>query len=53
MSYNSYKKLNKDKKYEFYIDSKFISGNLNYGEEFFPGKTKKEIFYSTYICQPS
>ena len=53
MSYNSYKKLNKDKKYEFYIDSKFISGNLNYGEVFFPGKTKKEIFFSTYICHPS
>lgn len=53
MSYNSFKKLNKNKRYELNIDSKFVSGNLNYGEVFFPGKTKKEILFSTYICHPS
>ena len=26
---------------------------MNYGEVLIPGKTKKEIFLSTYICHPS
>ena len=29
------------------------NGNLHYGEALIKGKSKKEIFISTYICHPS
>jgi len=47
------KKLNKKKKYHVFIDSNFKKGKMHYGEILIPGKTKKEIFLSTYICHPS
>ena len=40
-------------KYHMYIDSELIDGNLTYGEIIIPGKTEKEIFFSTYDCHPS
>lgn len=40
-------------KYHMYIDSKLVNGNLTYGEVVLRGKSKKEIFFSTYICHPS
>ena len=43
----------KDKKYHVVIKSKLKKGFLNYGELIIPGKSKKEIFLSTYICHPS
>jgi aminopeptidase-like protein len=42
-----------DGDYEVVINSKFFSGNLNYGEIILPGKSDKEVFLSTYICHPS
>jgi len=39
--------------YKVYIDSKLTNGNLTYGELIIPGKSKKEVFLSTYICHPS
>ncbi len=39
--------------YEILVDSKISKGNLNYGEVLLEGKSKKEIFLSTYICHPS
>ena len=39
--------------YKIKIDSKLFKGQLNYGELIIPGKLKKEIFLSTYICHPS
>lgn len=39
--------------YHAYIDSELKPGVLNYGECILPGKTKKEIFLSTYVCHPS
>ncbi len=51
LSHNQRKKL-KDKSYKVKIKSNFIKGFLNYGEVYLPGKTKKEIFISTYICHP-
>ena len=52
MPYNLKKKLNK-KTYKVFIDSNFKKGVLNYGEIIVKGKSKKEIFFSTYICHPS
>lgn len=52
ISDNERKKL-KSKQYHVVINSKFTKGHLNYGELIIPGKEKKEIFLSTYICHPS
>jgi len=46
------KKLKKGK-YKIFINSTLKNGHLTYGEIFVPGKTKKEIFLSTYVCHPS
>lgn len=47
------KKALKPGKYHVRVDSKLFDGVLNYGEVIVPGKTEKEIFFSTYICHPS
>ena len=52
LSYNQKKKLKKGV-YHVFIDSKFKKGNLLIGEFFLPGRLKKEILLSTYICHPS
>ena len=58
VSYNFFKKKflkykNKDK-FNVKIISNFNNnGNLHYGEALIKGKSKKEIFISTYICHPS
>ena len=39
--------------YKILIDTNFKNGVLNYGEIIFPGKTQKEVFFSSYICHPS
>tara|TARA_B100001093_G_C26767957_1_gene988758 strand:- start:114 stop:1409 length:1296 start_codon:yes stop_codon:yes gene_type:complete len=51
LSYNEYKKLN-NKDYYIEIDSDHKKGFLNYGEIIIKGKSKKEVFISTYICHP-
>lgn len=53
LKYNQLKKMNKKKKYEIYISSKFKKGSLNCAEIYLPGRSKKEILFSTYICHPS
>lgn len=53
LTYNQLKKMSKKKKYEIYINSKFKKGFLNCAEIYLPGKSKKEILFSTYICHPS
>ena len=52
ISHNERKKLKKGS-YKIKIDTKLFRGNLNYGEIIIKGKSKKEIFLSTYICHPS
>lgn len=39
--------------YHVYIDSEKIDGELNYAQAILPGKSKKEVLISTYICHPS
>lgn len=43
----------KEGNYHVVIDSELKDGSLTYGEAIFPGKSKKEVFLSTYICHPS
>lgn len=48
------KKYNDSDDFYVYIDSSFKkNGKLHYGEILIPGKSKKEILLSTYICHPS
>ena len=53
ISYNKFKKINKNQKYHVFIDSKFKKGSLIYGELLIKGKSKREILISTNICHPS
>ncbi len=39
--------------YKVVIDSELKNGSLTYGELIIPGRSKKEVFLSTYICHPS
>jgi aminopeptidase-like protein len=39
--------------YKVCIDSELSNGSLTYGELVIPGKSKKEVFLSTYVCHPS
>ena len=43
----------KDDLFHVLIDSDIKPGSLTYGECLIPGKTKKEILISCYICHPS
>ncbi len=42
-----------DDKYHIVIDSSLKDGSLTYGELLIPGKSKEEVFLSTYVCHPS
>ena len=53
LTYNHFKKLNKNIKYEVKIDSLFKKGKLTIGEVLLKGKTTKEILISSYLCHPS
>ena len=52
LSFNNYRKL-KHGKYSLKIDSKFIKGFSYLGEYLIKGSSKKEVFFSTYLCHPS
>ncbi len=51
MSENDKKKLKKGK-YHALINSNFKKGNLHLGEIYIPGKSKREILLTSYICHP-
>jgi len=42
-----------DGNYKVVVDTNLFDGELNYGEILIKGKSKKEVFLSTYICHPS
>ena len=46
------KKTLKEKFYKVFINSKFKNGSLPVGEIFIPGRLKKEILLTSYICHP-
>ena len=51
LPYNQKKRLKKGN-YKVFIDSKFKKGKIHYGECILNGKSKNEVFFSTYICHP-
>jgi len=53
ISYKKFKSLDKIGKYKVVIKSKFIQGNLIYGQYYKKGKTNDEVLLSTNICHPS
>ena len=53
MSHESLSKVQDDKNYTVVIESYQKPGNLNIGDYLLPGKSKKEIWITSYICHPS
>ena len=53
LPHKKFLKLNKKIKYKATIKSKLFNGYMNYAEMIIPGKSKKEIILSSYICHPS
>lgn len=51
IEYNKFKKLKKGL-YRVVIDSSLKNGNLVYSDSVIPGKSKKQILLSTYLCHP-
>ena len=52
MSHNQRLSL-KEGNYHVVVKSRLFNGSLTYAELIIPGKSKKEIFLSTYVCHPS
>ncbi|MFD2116969.1 DUF4910 domain-containing protein [Paenibacillus yanchengensis] len=42
-----------DDQYHVYIDSEKMDGVLNYAQAVLPGKSKREVLITSYICHPS
>ena len=53
LTYEQYKKLDRNKKYHVVIKSNHFKGKLTYGELIIPGESGKEVFFSAYLCHPS
>ena len=47
------KKILKKGKYKVFINSNYTKGNLDCSHALIKGKSKKEIFFSSYVCHPS
>jgi len=43
----------KEGQYKVFIDSELKEGSLTYAELIVPGKSEREVFFSTYVCHPS
>ncbi|MDQ7822519.1 MAG: DUF4910 domain-containing protein [Candidatus Eremiobacteraeota bacterium] len=52
ISHNEYQRL-PDGDYFVKIDSRLSPGHVEIGEAILPGKTKKEVLFSSYLCHPS
>lgn len=52
LSHNKRQSLKKGR-YRAVIKSRLFDGILNYADLIIPGKSSREIFFSTYICHPS
>lgn len=52
LSYAQFLKLNPDHEYYVEIDTSFKNGHLAIGEATLPGKLKKEVILTSYLCHP-
>ena len=52
LNYDQFLKL-PDGNYKVFIDAEHKKGELNLIESIIPGESKKEIFFSSYLCHPS
>ena len=53
ISYEQFKKMDRNSKYHVKIDSTLKPGKLTYGEYVIEGNSGKEFIFSTYCCHPS
>lgn len=53
LSYNDYKKLDRNEKYFVDIKTEHFDGSLTIGEKILKGRSSKEILISSYCCHPS
>jgi len=53
LSENQYQQLPREGKYKVFIDATLAPGSLTYSEAVLPGKTDREILFSSYLCHPS
>ncbi len=53
ISYDQFKKMDRNSKYTVKIDSTLQPGKLTYGEYVIEGNSGKEFLFSTYCCHPS
>ena len=53
LSENEWNSLPEEGGYHVVIDSTLEPGKLDYAEAILPGKSEKEIMFSTYVCHPS
>lgn len=53
LDHNTLITLPKEGNYRVFIDADLKPGSLTYGQFYLPGKSKKEILFSTYCCHPS
>lgn len=53
LSQNDFDQMPKTGEFEVVIESELTNGSLTYGELVLPGKTEKEIMFSSYLCHPS
>lgn len=53
ISYESFLKLDKNKKYEVHIESDLSEGHMTYGDLLLKGESEREVLFTTYICHPS
>ena len=52
LEYSEFLKMKKGK-YRVFIDSSFNSGSIDLSHAVLKGNSKKEIFFSSYVCHPS
>jgi aminopeptidase-like protein len=52
LTHKDFKKLKK-RKYEVVVDTTLKRGSLTYADLLIPGKSKREILITTYVCHPS
>lgn len=53
LSYENFKRLDRNKTYKVVIKSRKTDGVLNYGDILIRGETEEEVLFSTYLCHPS